>query len=146
MYGITSIAFSHNEWFSNEQIPWQEEQVWPCTIEVPDGNDLPRELGAQLIDVAKLDVEAFGVYRSGANQINVYFPEFWNARQLFYKVDEQRLSLVSRALPVNHFLTGLHARAGYQHDSFKNDAWAFMVDLVMISFLLWVATGFYIWW
>ncbi len=146
MYGITSVAFSHIEWFSSGDNPWIEEQAWLCDLPVPEEGDLPREVGAQLLDIAGLEEEAFGVYRGGKDQVNVYIPEFWNVRQLIYKPKEQRLALVSRSVPLQHFLSGMHARAGYQHESLRNDAWAFMVDMVMINFLLWVVTGIYIWW
>lgn len=146
MYGVTSLAFSHNEWFNNEGIVWTEEKTWPCTLLVPEDSVVPREVGAQLLEIAGLEIKAFGVYRGGANQINVYLPEFWNARQLIYKIDKQQLALVTRPVPLNHMLSGMHARAGYQHDSVQNDAWALMVDLTAISFLLWVASGLYIWW
>ncbi len=146
MYGITSIGFNHNNWFSDENNPWIESQSWPCTLVVPEAGQVAREVGGQLLDIAGMEEAAFGVYRGGQNQVNVYLPSFWEAKQLIYKIDEQRLSFVSRRLPIHHFLTSMHARAGYQHNSFWDDAWAVMVDFTMLSFLLWVATGLYIWW
>ena len=46
----------------------------------------------------------------------------------------------------DQFFTGLHARGGYQHDGLLNDAWAYIVDLVCVSILVWIASGLYMWW
>ena len=44
------------------------------------------------------------------------------------------------------FLTGLHARGGYHQEGVMNDLWAVTVDVVSVAFLIWVASGLYIWW
>ena len=153
MYGVTSIAFSHADWFDTGRDlyntagdAWTEEGSWPCTVAVPETGEVPRDVATQLLAVAGIDVDAYGAYRSGARQIDVYVVAFWQTRRLSYRLDEQRLFLYSRSSIPQQILTGMHARAGYQHDGLLNDAWAFMVDLVSIGFLLWVATGLYIWW
>ena len=46
----------------------------------------------------------------------------------------------------NVFLTGMHARGGFQQDSFLSDAWAVTVDIVCISMLIWIGSGIYMWW
>lgn len=153
MYGVTSIAFSHPEWFTPDSNlydtsleGWTEEGVWPCTVAVPAEGQLPRELATELVHIAGIDSGAYGAYRSGPGKVDVYFPSFWETRRLTYRIEEQRLSLHSRPKVMQHALTGMHARAGYQHEGFWNDAWAVMVDVVMIAFLFWVASGIYIWW
>jgi hypothetical protein len=153
MYGVTSIAFSHPGWFetgadlyNTSGDAWTEEGAWPCTLVVPEAGEVPREVAAQLLQIAGLEEDAYGAYRSGEDRVEVYIASFWKTRRLTYRTDEQRLLLFSRKSIPQQILTGFHARAGYQHDGFLNDAWAFMVDLVCIGFLLWVASGVYIWW
>jgi hypothetical protein len=153
MYGITSFAFSHAGLFPTERglydtrsDAWTEEGSWPCTLAVPAEGEVPREVAGQLLAVAGLDVDAYGAYRSGEQQIEVYIVAFWQTQRLTYRIEEQRLFLYSRPSIPRQILTGMHARAGYQHDGILNDAWALMVDLVSIGFLLWVITGLYIWW
>ena len=146
MYGITSVAFTHPSWFDTEGRPWVEDNSWPCTLDAPEGNDIPRGFGAELIKIAGIDAGAFGAYRSGPQSIDVYFPSFWETKRLSYDIEAQRLKLFVRESIPQHKLTGMHARAGYQHDGFWNFAWAVMVDVVAIGFLLWVITGIYIWW
>ncbi|MEZ4699145.1 MAG: hypothetical protein R2834_02345 [Rhodothermales bacterium] len=153
MYGISSVAFSHPEWFPSDKDlyntagdAWTEVDSWPCTVEVPTEGDVGKDLGAALLDVAGLDDKAFGAYRSGPRKVDVYFPAFWTTRRLSYDIDAQTLRLFTRKPLPQHILTGMHARAGYQHDSMLNDAWAFMVDVTSIGFLLWVLTGLVVWW
>lgn len=154
MYGVTSVAFTHPDWF---QLPpglpdvtsdlYTHEGSWACPVAVlPDDGPIPRDAAAELVRVAGIDAKAFGAYRAGPNRIEVYFPSFFDVKRLVCRVDEQQLDLYTRPQIVPHALTGMHARAGYQHDSLANDAWALMVDVVMISFLAWVVTGFVIWW
>lgn len=146
MYGITSLAFSHAGLFGNRAGEWIEEGAWPCTLDVPAEGDVPRNVAAELLEIAGLQEDAFGAYRTDEHQVEVFIVGFWQRQRLVYRIEEQRLFLYSREAPPEHILTGMHARAGYQHDSILNDAWAFMVDLVAIGFVLWVVTGVYIWW
>lgn len=153
MYGITSIAFAHPEWFERDNNlydtaleGWTEEGAWPCTVEIPESGPIPRDIATELVHTAGIHAGAYGAYRSGPGKVDVYFPSFWETRRLTYRIEEQRLSLHSRPSVTQNTLTGMHARAGYQHDGFLNDAWAVMVDVVMFGFLLWVMSGIYIWW
>lgn len=150
MYGITSLAFNHNNLFNNGSGQpggqWEEVKSWPCTVEVPVSGNIPKEVTRELLRIAGLDTKAFGTYRPAENKINVYLPNFREMKQLTYWTAEQRLVLLERKKFTQQFLGGLHARGGYQHDSFLNDTWAFLVDVVCIAFLLWVMTGMIMWW
>jgi hypothetical protein len=153
MYGVSSIAFSHPDWFpqpaglyDTTSNTWTELGSWPCTVVVPETGRLPEEVGTELVQLAGLDDKAYGTYRAGERQVEVYFPAFWEFKRLTYNLDEQRLYLFTRDRVMQQTLTGMHARGGYHHDSFFDDAWAIMVDAVMIAFILWVISGFIIWW
>ena len=149
MYGITSLAFNHNTLFNNGSGQpggqWKEVKSWPCTVEVPESGNIPKETTRELLRIAGLDTKAFGTYRAGENKINVYMPHFLEMKQLIYWTAEHRLVYLERKKFMQQFLGGLHARGGYQHDSFLNDTWAFLVDMVCIAFLLWVVSGMIIW-
>ena len=149
MYGITSLAFNHNTWFNNGSGQpggqWEEVNSWPCTVEVPESGTIPKETTRELLRIASLDTEAFAAYRGGTNKINIYMPHFREMKQLIYWTEEHRLVYLERKKFTQQFLGGLHARGGYQHDSFLNDTWAFLVDVVCIAFLLWVVSGMIIW-
>jgi hypothetical protein len=40
----------------------------------------------------------------------------------------------------------MHARGGFEDERFFPFLWAAAVDLVCLAFLLWVASGLYMWW
>ena len=44
------------------------------------------------------------------------------------------------------FLTGMHARGGFQQEGVLPTAWSVVVDLVALAILLWIASGLYMWW
>ncbi|MCA9131763.1 MAG: hypothetical protein KDA45_01355 [Planctomycetales bacterium] len=153
MYALTALAFSHAKWFSSvddlydlSSPNWEKVETWSCSLPLPAEGDIPRQVGAELLQQAGLSVEAFSVGRWGADQVVVYIQEFWRIRRLVYDVPQQQLQLFKHGPDARVTLTGMHSRAGYRHDSWANDAWAVMVDLVSISILLWIASGLYMWW
>jgi len=114
--------------------------------ELPVSPDAPlKEVGAVLAREAGLAGTA-GAYRPAPDRISVYVHTFWTATQLSYDIPKKVLRAEDRAFRWDHFLTGLHARGGFQHDSVLNDAWAVVVDFVCVGFLIWIGSGLYMWW
>jgi hypothetical protein len=140
MYGISSLAFNHNNLFNNGSGQpggeWAEVQSWPFKVDIPESGEIPEEATRELIRAAGLEAKAFGAYRAGENKINIYLPNFRKMTQLNYWTTEERLVLLERKKFTQQFIGGLHARGGYQHDSFLDDTWAFVVDVVCIAFLI----------
>jgi hypothetical protein len=63
-----------------------------------------------------------------------------------YFIDERRLVAEDRRFRWDHFLTGMHARGGFEDPRLFPLAWAVVIDLVCLSFLIWVVSGLYMWW
>jgi hypothetical protein len=153
MYAITAIAFNHTDWFDapddlyNVSGPtWTKVGSWPCSIDVPVEGEVPREVAAEMLDIAGIEADAYGAYRWGSRQISAYIMEFWSTRRLAYDIDRRELSLYTRQFVTPTAMMLMHSRAGYRHDSALNDAWAVMIDTVVVGILLWVASGLYTWW
>ena len=70
----------------------------------------------------------------------------FRSTQVSYDVEKKMLRAEDKQFRWDHFLTGMHARGGYQHPDFLNTAWAVVVDIVCLGFLLWIGTGLYMWW
>ena len=47
---------------------------------------------------------------------------------------------------LDNILILMHIRAGFAQESFLSDLWGVIVDIVCVAFVLWVATGLYMWW
>ncbi len=153
MFGITALAFNHPTWFSTEDdlynlnsSNWERVQTWQYALKMPEGKQVPKEVGSELLKVANVSVKAFSVGRWGADSIAVYISDVWSIRRLMYDEPTQQLTLYRHTPDWRVFFTLLHSRAGYQHDSFAHDLWALLVDLTSVGILLWVASGIYIWW
>ncbi len=149
MYGISSYVFNHGQYFEEQfkarGVPlWKTRFEKPYDVPVPEGKEL-KELGARIMKDSGIE-GSFGTYRQNENQINVYAHTFWWSTQIKYFVKEKKLVAEDRAFRWDHFLTGMHARGGFDQDSALSDLWAVLIDLVCAGMLLWIASGLYMWW
>ena len=149
MYGLSSLPFSHHDFF-DDLYRGDGVSTWTKRFErsydrpVPQGADL-RQIGAQIL--ADVDLEgAFGAHQPNQQRLNIYLHDFWDHTRLSYFINEQRLVAEDRRFRWDWFFTGMHARGGFQQDSFLNDLWAVVVDGVCIGFFIWIASGIYMWW
>jgi hypothetical protein len=65
---------------------------------------------------------------------------------LKYYTDRKRLTVEDRRFRWDHFLTGMHARGGFEQASVLDRSWSVIVDIVSVAMLLWIASGPYMWW
>jgi hypothetical protein len=146
VYGVSSIPFSHPSWGESlyGKPVWSTRYEKPYKLQLQPNADL-KAVGAAL----KREVGAEGTYhpyRPDATHINVYVHTFWLATEISYDTEKQLLRAQDRGFRWDHFLTGLHARGGFQSDDRLVDAWAIVVDIVCLGFLTWIASGLYMWW
>lgn len=150
VYGVSSLPFAHNEYFNklfdDGQPQFTERFNRPYDRPAPANQEELREFARQILRDNDLEGRAFGVYRAASNQVNVYIFDFWSSTNVIYYVDEQRLQARDSRFRLDHFLTGMHARGGFDQERPLNDAWGVLVDLVCIAIALWIATGVYMWW
>ena len=151
MYGISSVPFAHNQFFERRDaargLPlWTLRSERQLDLDVPEDPDALRALGSRLLREAGIEGTNFGVYRQSENQVNVYSYSFWKSTQLKYFIDRRRLTVEDRRFRWDHFLTGMHARGGFEQEGFLQDSWSVVVDLVCLGIVLWIASGLYMWW
>jgi hypothetical protein len=151
MYAISSVPFAHNQFFDRRDAA-KGVPLW--TLRAEHSIDLPvpadaaglRTLGATLLKHAGVDATNFGTYRQGATQINVYAYSFWKSTQLKYFTDQKKLVVEDRRFRWDHFLTGMHARGGFEQDGLLQRSWSVVVDVVCLSMIVWIASGVFMWW
>jgi hypothetical protein len=151
MYGISSVPFAHSQFFerrdSAKGIPmWTLRSEHQVDVAVPDDPSALRALGAALLRQANVPTSSFGVYRQSPAQLNVYAYSFRHSTQLKYFIDQQRMTVEDRRFRWDQFLTGMHARGGFEQDSLLDRSWSVIVDLVCVAIVLWIASGLYMWW
>ncbi|MBL8173931.1 MAG: hypothetical protein JNK48_04635 [Bryobacterales bacterium] len=149
MYGVSSIPFSHNQYFNDldqkKGIPlWTLRYERPYQVAVPQG-DL-RPLATKVAGDLRLS-GAYGAYRPpGGNHIEIYAATFLHAARARYYPAENRITVEDRRFRFDQFLTGMHARGGFRHDDPLQLFWSILIDVVCFAMLLWIATGLYMWW
>jgi len=151
MYALSSVAFSHGDYFEQKDKE-RGAPLWTKTFEgpydlgaIPESGPL-RPLGARIVRDFHMEDSSYGVYRQSPAQLNIYVHTFWKSTQFKYFIDERRLVAEDRRFRWDHFLTGMHARGGFVDPRLFPLAWAVVIDLVCLSFLIWVVSGLYMWW
>ena len=152
MYGLSSIPFAHASYFdardAAKKLPsWTMTMDRTVDLPLPAADDqLMRAFGERAMREAGLEDTSFGVYRQSPNQINVYAYSFLKSTQLKYFVDTKRLTVEDRRFRWDHFLTGMHARGGFEDERLSVRSWSVIVDLVCAAMVVWIASGLYMWW
>ena len=149
MYGASSIPFAHNQYFEARDrakgIPlWTTRIDRQYSIDIPADGEL-RPVGNRIMKDLGLE-GSFGAYRQSPTQLNVYIYTFLSSTQVKYFIDQQRITVEDRRFRFDQFLTGMHARGGFEQEGFLEKAWGVVVDVVCLGMLLWILTGLYMWW
>jgi len=151
MYGISSVPFAHNQYFERRDaakgIPlWTLRSTHTVDAAIPPDPEALRAFGASLMQHAGLAASTFGAYRQSPTQVNVYVYSFWASTQLKYYADRKQLTVEDRRFRWDHFLTGMHARGGFEQEGLLVRSWSVIVDLVCLAIVLWIASGLFMWW
>jgi hypothetical protein len=153
MYGVSAIPFTRHVYFDalyKDGVP-----LWTTRFQQAYDRPAPKNRRPETLQqfaqkvVADLNIEvtgSLGAHQPNDSRVNIYLVDFWDHVRITYNIEKQKITVEDKRFRWDHFVTTLHARGGYRQDSFLNDAWAFIVDLVSLSFILWVASGLYMWW
>jgi hypothetical protein len=149
MYGISSIVFSHNRFFDERDrtsgVPlWNKRFERRYDLAIPAEGSL-RPLAKKVMEDHGLS-GSYGGYRAAPDRVDFYVYGFWRHTRIQYHISEQRLVAEDRRFRWDHFLTGMHAKGGFQQEGFFHKTWSVIVDLVCLGMLLWIASGIYMWW
>lgn len=151
IYGVSSIPFTHGQYFQQRDeargIPlWTLRVQRPFEAPVPEDLVALREFGRKLLKEVGVEGPNFGVYRPNRNTLNVSSYSFLKSTRVIYAIDQKKVTVDDRRFRLDQFLTGMHARGGFEHDGLLQNSWGVVVDVVCLAFLLWIPTGFYMWW
>src|ERR1043165_555384 len=121
VYGASSIPFAHTPYFEQRDrskgLPlWTTRIDRPYSIDVPADGEL-RATGARILK--DLGIEgSFGAYRQSPTRLDVYVYTFRHSTQVKYFIDQQRVTAEDRRFRFDQFLTGMHARGGFEQEGF----------------------------
>jgi hypothetical protein len=150
MYGISSVPFAHNQYFSQRDaakgLPlWTPRLEKAVDLGAPAGPDQLPTFGRQLLEAAGVEAPNFGVQQN-ASRVTVNAFSFRRFTRVIYSIDEQRLTVEDRRFRWDQFLTGMHARGGFAQDGLLPLSWSLIVDLVCVAIAVWILSGLYMWW
>jgi hypothetical protein len=142
MFGVSTIPINHQ---ATAPVEWTRigEHRFDAPVPAPEENLRP--LGREMMNAAGIE-GGYWVYRVNARQMQAGHPDFLAPVRLNYFADEQRLVVERLPFSLRTFLSGLHTRGGYDMGGFWDSVWAVCVDVVSVGLILWIASGFYMWW
>ena len=150
-YGVSSIPFAHGQYFQQrdeaKKVPlWSVRLQQPLALPVPEDPAALRGFARTVLTRVGVDAPNFGVHRPNRTTVNIYAFSFLRATRITCAIDRGQVTVEDRRFRFDQFLTGLHARGGFAQDGWLQDSWAVVVDLVAVALILWIASGFYLWW
>lgn len=151
VYGISSLPFAHTAFFERrdaaKNLPlWTLRSERSLDVPIPEDPQQLRALGARLLAESGVAATSLGAYRQTPTQVNVYAYSFWHSTQLKYFADQKRLTVEDRRFRWDQFLTGMHARGGFEQEGLLQHSWSIIIDLVCLAIVVWIASGLYMWW
>lgn len=159
MYALSTLVFNHFDRFAKmyggQMDRFVKEREVPYARAFPAGAG-PREIGEQVLK----DLDLAGSFRAERPKAEEDDEEEKAAdgrvvidrmdplapRRISYLPAEKKVLVEKQVFRTPGFLTRLHSRAGYGSKYHAANVWAIGVDLSIAGTLLWILSGFWMWW
>ncbi len=150
VYGVSSIPFSHAPWirdtFYQARAPeWSLRFERSYEIPIPSEGEL-RPVGARILKDSGVEEGAFSTFRERDGRLTVYRHDFWRSTRIIYDPNLKKLKAEDKRFRWDQFLTGIHARGGFEQPFVLHRMWGVVVDLVCLTILVWIVSGLIMWW
>lgn len=150
MYGASSFIIIHQKWFDAEkQNDWEPvfEKTYNRPVNAPAGNNTPelRTLAQEILKDLNLE-GAFWTERPNQDTVHIDRFSFRDSISITYSIKDQKIKAERRRMRTPQVITRLHFRGGFRQTTLLDNFWGFMVDFACVGILLWVASGFVMWW
>jgi len=147
IYAASSVVLNHRSWFEpagGRQPEWTIRFDHPYRLP-PLADDSNEDLMAEQI---LRDHGLTGRYRyhwDEADNFILQRTRLLHTIRFTYFPAQGRLLAEDKRFRLADSLTSAHFRAGYAHPYGIEIAWAVFIDLLVLSTLLWILTGLYLW-
>ncbi len=146
LYSMSSLMISHRQLFKDRTEPeWTKQIDRSYDLPIPENADL-RKIALQVLKDVDMEGSFWVNLQENQGRLNINRFDTWSAIRLVYHIDEQRLTAEHKKFTIRESLLRMHTRGGFQQESMLSDVWAVIVDIVCVGFLIWMATGIYMWW
>jgi hypothetical protein len=148
LYAASGSILNHAEWFQHAD---NRDSKWTRTLEhsyrLPPISD--QDDGDALAEKVLRDHGLLGRYRADydedGNLVIIRAKLLGNLRLTYYP-QEGRVVREEQTVALDRLLTSAHFRAGFEYPFFLEILWGTIVDALVLSSLIWIASGIYLWW
>ena len=135
MYGISSVPFAHSQFFDRLDaatgLPlWTLRAERTVDVPVPEDTAGLRAFGRTLLTEAGVDSSSFGTIGRAPLKSTSTRTRSGSRRSSKYYIDQKKLTVEDRRFRWDHFLTGMHARGGFDQEGALALSWSVVVDVV----------------
>jgi hypothetical protein len=150
LYGTSSFIIIHQPWFKAEQRrAWEPvfERPYSRPVTIPGVNNEPA-LRALAQDILKdCDLEgAFWVNKPNPDTLQIDRFSFRDSIRLTYSIKDQQLKAERQRMRWPQVAMRMHFRGGFGQPPLLDKLWGLLVDVACVGILVWVASGFILWW
>lgn len=149
IYALSTMAMNHREYFKQHyggtMVKWQTEKEQTLTPHFkPDAS--AQEMAASILQ----SVNDYGNFNANLTRdrqkLTINRSDPVTPRRFTYTPADGKLVIEKQEFRSAPFLEGLHRRRGFQSSFMLDKLWGASVDLVIISMVLWVLSGVWMWW
>lgn len=148
MYAVSTFVMHHRDWFTGEhrRVDPGYELVKEEAYAPEFAEGIDRNAAANVI-LDELGLQgAHSVRGDAAGTLTIDRHRPIGSQRITYDAGAGQLRIEKQRFAAAYFLEMLHRRRGYDQPFAANDAWAFLVDVVIVTLVLWAVTGALMWW
>ncbi|HCC59190.1 MAG TPA: hypothetical protein DEQ47_18405 [Solibacterales bacterium] len=147
LYAASGFILNHAQWFQHPGNAAKWTRTFDRPYRLPASSDSDDE--DALAEKVLRDQGLSGRYRADFDEdgnLTILRAKLSGNIRLTYYPREGRIVREDQQPHLDQLLTAAHFRAGFEYPFFLEILWGTMIDLLIVSSLLWIATGIYLWW
>ena len=145
LYAASGFILNHAPWFQHSAARWTKVSEHACRLPATSGEDDEDALAEKVLRDQGLLGRYSADFDEDGNLVIVRHRLSGNVRLTYYPA-ASRVVREDQQVHADQLLTAAHFRAGFEYPYFLEILWGSIIDLLIVSSLLWIATGIYLWW
>src|SRR5215472_9366545 len=145
LYAVSTLVMNHTQFTgAGPQTFTRERELNYTNSEVAGASD--HEVARQILVNQGMD-GSFNVQGSlKQGRLVIFRQESAALRRVTFVAGEHRLTIEREDFQMGRFLKRMHTRSGFTQPYASATAWGFLVDVVVVAMVFWVASGAWMWW
>lgn len=148
LYALSTMAMNHGEWihsfYGDPAVKYEVESEQNFTGDFPSGAN-PKQKALQILSGLRLE-GAHNVRTEPSGRLVIMRQDLVTPRRISFTPETGRLLIERETFRSPNFLERFHRRRGFQTGYVQDNAWAVIVDLVIVTMIFWVLSGLWMWW